>query len=177
MREGFEHEKVDAFVGQHRHLFAIDSSQFIRFILDKHLAGLEDGSDRTSDQRLVSRRFPCQSNGGSVDLFELIRQSMALQFESVGTKGIGLDYVRPGIGILLVDSRDELGVGNAQVFVARIDEHAFRVDHRAHRAVEDERALFDSFQYLFHIIHPFSPRRGAEYAAEFLCKLCAFARN
>src|SRR5919202_1401170 len=48
-----------------------------------------------------------------------------------------------GADVFLVHRGDEIGLRDVERVEALVDEHAFRVQHRAHRAVADEHAFID----------------------------------
>jgi len=86
MREGFEHEKVDAFVGQHGHLFAEYFRQFIGLAFKEYLSRFKDRTNGASNERIIASGFACQANGGAVDCVKLVGEAMPLKLEAVGAE-------------------------------------------------------------------------------------------
>jgi hypothetical protein len=61
----------------------------------------------------------------------------ARQLHRIGTEGVGLQDVGAGRGIRFVDLADQVGLGDVELVVAHVDEHAPPVEHGAHRTVHD----------------------------------------
>ena len=76
--------------------------------------------------------------------------AVRLELQPVGTVGVGFDDICPAGDIDIVDARNQLWIGDAQMLVAGVDEHPLGVDHRSHGAVEDQWAFFDKVKYLGH---------------------------
>ena len=96
-------------------------------------------------------RFGLEPNPDpSVD--EVLRAVFGLPDGRSG-EGVGLDDVRAGADVFLMDLGDQIRLRDVERVEALVDEHALRVQHRAHRAVADEHALSESVQERFqHLI-------------------------
>jgi len=154
MGEGFQQEQIYSFVGQHRHVFTENIRQFVRHQIDIQLIGFQAGAHRSGDQHIVSGGLARQLDGRAVDGFELVGQTMCLKLQPVRAVGIGFDDIRASVHIRLVNAGNQLGIGDAQMLVAGVDEHPFRIDHRTHGPIEDEWAFFDKLKYVAHASYP-----------------------
>src|SRR5947208_3281099 len=75
----------------------------------------------------------------AVDLPHLALEPVRRELEAVGAKGVGLDQVGPRRDVLGVDRLHEPRVVQVEDVEARVERHPARVEHRAHRAVAEER--------------------------------------
>ncbi len=96
--------------------------------------------------------------GGEVDVGDVVAHLVVLGRDRVGTEGVGLDDVGAGLEELEVDVLDRRGLGEHQQVVEAAQAGAVageaiaaerrlvepqRLDHRPHRAVEDDDAVTD----------------------------------
>ena len=75
---------------------------------------------------------------------------MRLELQPVRTIGVRFDNICSAGDIDVMNARNQLGVGDAQMLVAGVDEYPLGVDHRSHGTVEDQRMLSHAFEYIFH---------------------------
>ena len=59
------------------------------------------------------------------------------KLQPVRAEGVRLDDLRARLRISAVNLPHQIGRAEVELIVALVDEHAFRVEHRAHRTVED----------------------------------------
>jgi hypothetical protein len=99
--------------------------------------------------------LPRQLGRLDVDLVRDVRELVVLLRDAGGAEGVGLHQVSAGGQVLLVDAADDLGprehqqlvvplyvdrvVGEARAAEVRLGE-LVALDHRAHRAIEDQDA-------------------------------------
>src|SRR5437016_2635396 len=72
-----------------------------------------------------------------VDLLCLVGEPEAAELEGIGAERVGLEDLGAGADVCFVHFLDELGLFHAQLVVADVQEEALRIQHRAHRPVED----------------------------------------
>ena len=73
-----------------------------------------------------------------VDLVEVSFESVLLKFVSSGAEGVGLDDVGAGADVFGVNLANQIGSAEIQFVITAIDVDALGIEHRAHRAVDDE---------------------------------------
>jgi hypothetical protein len=76
-----------------------------------------------------------------IDGVDAIAKAERRQLHAVGAEGVGLDDVRAGAHVGLMDLRDHIRLGQVQLVERAVQEDAFRIQHRPHRAVADEHTL------------------------------------
>src|SRR5690606_27861880 len=76
-----------------------------------------------------------------IDLVDSVVQPVLMELEPVGAKRVRLEYVHPGLGVLLVYATHQFRRREIQLVKALVDEYPARIQHRAHRAVEDNYFL------------------------------------
>ena len=97
-------------------------------------------TDRPGDPGLIPRGMTRDARALHVDRVHLVGQAEMAQLDPVGAEGVRLDDVRPVTHVGLVDFGDQIGLGEVQLVEGPVEEDAFGVQHRAHRAVADEHA-------------------------------------
>ena len=75
----------------------------------------------------VAGRFARQAHAGAVDVAQLLGDAEGGQARAVGAEGIGLQNLRAGLDVLLVDLADQVGRREVQLVEAAVDEDAARV--------------------------------------------------
>ena len=102
MGEGFELEGVDRFVGEDAHLFVEELFEFVGVAIGEELVGGEEGTDGGEDVGVGLFGLVGELDGGAVDGFELVGEPVGLEFDAVGSEGVGFDEVGSGVDVLLV---------------------------------------------------------------------------
>jgi hypothetical protein len=69
---------------------------------------------------------------------EISLESVLLEFGSSGAERVGLDDVGAGANVFSVNLTDQIGRAEIQLVITAINVDALGVEHRAHRAVDDE---------------------------------------
>ena len=144
--EGFQDDQVRAFVGDCRKLLGEGLGHFLCQVRLVGLIGVEARPDGRGHQDIIPGGLAGQADAGAVDRLDLVSQAEGGEFHAVCAEGVGLDHIRPGLDVLLVDRQDEFRPGQAKLVVAGVDEHASLIDHRPHRAVEYKRHASDAFE-------------------------------
>jgi hypothetical protein len=99
------------------------------------------GRDRAGHQDLavaLGLRGAGDPDAGPVDLVHLVGEALVAEPEPVRAERVGLDDVRAGCEVALVDGRDQAGVGQVELGQRAVKRGAGRVQHGAHRAVADD---------------------------------------
>ena len=102
---------------------------------------LETNAQRTNcagDEKIVVRDFACNLHRGAIDVGNLRLEPILRQLDPVRPEGVRLQHLRSRLFVRLVNIAHEVGRAKVQFVVALVDEHALVVEHRAHRAVEDD---------------------------------------
>ena len=94
---------------------------------------------RSRIARLARNLYPAP-----VQPLYFITEPQRLQLEAIRSKRVGLDDLRAGFDVRLMDAEDGFGLGGIQLIEAALRAHRF-VQHRTHRAIGDEDAVLDSF--------------------------------
>jgi hypothetical protein len=81
------------------------------------------------------RALAGQPNPGPVDIVDPGLQAKACQAYTVGTEGIGLQHLGPGLQIFHMHGADELGLLQIQLVVAAVDKDPTSVQHGPHGSV------------------------------------------
>ncbi len=98
-------------------------------------------SDRAGDQNRVLGGLPGDADSRAIDLRDFARQAEFRELQPVGAEGVGLDEVRSGRDIAVVDRADDLRIGQVEFVEAPVEEDPLLVQHRPHGAVADKDAL------------------------------------
>jgi len=93
--------------------------------------------DGSHDTGAAGARFAGQLGRGPVDLFGVVGEPEGAELDRVGAERIGLEDLGAGADVGLVHFLDELGLFHAQLVVADVEKEALRIQHGAHRPVED----------------------------------------
>jgi hypothetical protein len=89
----------------------------------------------------MAGRLAGQPDTGLVDGVNLGLEAEPLEPEAVGAEGVGLNQLRPGEQVLLVDGADEVRVREIELVVAAVDEHTAVVEDGAHGSVGEDRLV------------------------------------
>src|SRR4029079_3143758 len=111
------------------------------FVEARRTKGLETTSQWpycSSDQQVVFGALARDFRRGAVDLGDLRLKTVLRQFDAAGSEGVGLQDFGARFSVRLVYVAHEIGRAQVQLIVALVDEHAFVVELRAHRAIEDD---------------------------------------
>ena len=122
-------------------------------------AGHETGFFRPVVGRLVSR-FPGQGSRGDIDLIGQVFHAIIGHGNSIGVEGIGLQDIRSGGQVLLMDPANDLRLRQAEQVIVALEVpvpiaeslppigcliQLMALDHRPHGPVQDEDTLLDRF--------------------------------
>ena len=127
------------------------SRKYSSRLVDARLAPRLDAdaqrADRAGHVGLLARRVP-RDAAPPATLIACTRSARpnAAELHAVGAEGVGLDDVGAGADVGLVHFGDQVRLRQVQLVERAIEEHAPRVQHRAHRAVADEHAGFEGFE-------------------------------
>ncbi len=155
--ERLEDEEVDAAFGETFHLLPEDRASFVLARRPVRLEANAQRSDGAGDERAPIGGFARDGRGGPIQLSHLILQPVLHELDPVRAEAVRLDDVGAGLHVLRMNVTHELGRADVQLVVALVDEHALAVQHRPHRAVEDDDR--------FRVEEPFDRRVHREGAA------------
>src|SRR4029453_10028510 len=136
--EGLEHEQVDAALGQRGRLLGEGGRHEVELGPGRHARHQAGGPDRARHPDVLTRRGSRQASAGQVVGADLVAQPMPVEAEGVGPKGVGLDHLRAGGDVVLVDLPHHVGPGHVELLEVLGHEDTALVEQRAHRPVEDE---------------------------------------
>ena len=89
-----------------------------------------------------------------VDRVKPVGETERTELDPVRAERVRLDDVGPRAHVLRVHFRHEIRLRHVQRVEALVDEDAFRVQHRPHRPIAHEHALFDRFFERFEHLDP-----------------------
>ncbi len=138
--ERLEHEELDAAFGERARLFREVLLGLVHAGLAPRLDADPERTDRAGDPGLVPRRMTREARPVNIDVVHLVGKTEMAQLDPVGAKRIRLDDVRPVAHVDLVHFGDQVRLREVQLVERPVEEDAFGVQHRAHRAVADEHA-------------------------------------
>jgi hypothetical protein len=156
--EGLEHEQVDA--GERLGLLAEGRLGLVQAGLAPRLDADAERADRAGHVGLAAGRLPGDADARGVDLAQAIAQAELGQLEAVGAEGVGLEDVRPGPEVGLVNLGDDVGLGQVQLVERAVEKDALAVEHRAHRAVADEHTRIERVEEGGHALADAAPGRA-----------------
>ena len=135
LREGLEHEALDASLEEPVHLSPEARSRLAQGGGAKRLDPDAEGADRA-----CNRRPPAcgpQGNLGRppVQLLGAVIQPVRRELDRAGPEGVRLEDLCARPEVLAVDLLHELGASRIELIVADVHEYALLVEHRAHGAV------------------------------------------
>jgi hypothetical protein len=84
--------------------------------------------------------FARQAYPGAIDGCDFVGEAEALQPVAVCAEGVGLDQLRTGQQVLLMNAADQVGIGEVQLVVTAVDEDASVVEDRAHGSIAEDGA-------------------------------------
>ena len=142
----FEDEELDAAFGERRRLLAEIFARFVDAGFAPRFDADAERPYRARDVRAIVRRVTRDSRALCVDRVESVGQAERSKFDAVRAECIRLDDIGARTNVFLMDFRDEIRLRHVQRIEALVDEHALRVQHRAHRAVADEHAVVEGVQ-------------------------------
>ena len=138
-RHRLEEQQVDPALEQALDLLVVRRLRLIRRDVPDRGEGLADRSHGSRHERAAARRLTRDAGPLAVDLAHVRLEAVRPELEAVGAERVRLDHVGAGVEVLLVDLPHESGVREVQLVEAAVEEDAARVEHRAHRPVEDDR--------------------------------------
>jgi hypothetical protein len=96
---------------------------------------------RTGDERDAVRRLARELGGAPIQIADLELEPILRELDAVRAKAVCLDRLGTCLHVCLVDGAYEIRGPGVQLVVALIDEDALAVQHRPHRAVEEDDAV------------------------------------
>ncbi len=136
--EGLEDQQVDAGLEQRLDLLAEDGARLGEGGGTERLDADAQRSDRAGHEGRLSGRLARQAHAGLVDGLQLLGEAEGGQARAVGAEGVGLEDLRAGLDVLLVDFLHQGGRGEVELVEAAVDEDALAVQHGPHGAVGHE---------------------------------------
>jgi hypothetical protein len=94
-------------------------------------------ADGAHDARPAGGGATRQLRRGLVDPLRVVGEPVAAELHRVRPEGVGFEDLGAGAHVRFVHFLDQLRLLDAQLVVADVQEEAFRVQHSAHRPVED----------------------------------------
>jgi hypothetical protein len=140
--ERFENEQVDAALEQRPHLLQEIFARLVDTGLPPRFDADAERPDRAAHIGPAGRRPPRDLHASDVHLVQAVGEAERSQLDPVGAERIGLEDIGAGADVVVVHALDELGLRQVHRVEALVDEHPTRIQHRPHRAVADEHALF-----------------------------------
>ncbi len=139
--ERFEDEEIGAAFPERGHLLA---KRRAGFVARGRTVGLESDAERADgagDEHVLPRRLARELRRTPVDLPHLRLEAVLRELDAVCAERVRLQHLGAGIDVRAVDAEHEVGRAQVELVVALIDEDAALVQHRAHRAIEDDDAI------------------------------------
>ena len=113
-----DQQHIDAALGQAANLLRKGCARLIQADLSQRLQTRAQGTDSARNPGFSAllvgplvHRLTRDLGAGPVDLDHLVRESIALQTQGIGAKGIGLDDLRARLQIFLVDGAHQFRLG------------------------------------------------------------------
>ena len=87
--------------------------------------------------------FAGQACSGAIHVGHLVRQAVSSQTERVSTESISFDNFGSSLKVIVVNSTNHFGLGKIQFIVRPVDEDAFGIEQRPHRAIAQHGGLLN----------------------------------
>jgi hypothetical protein len=134
--KGFQHQQINASFGQRLDLL----TECLSGLLERSFS---QGLDSRSQRANRSRHPHIEALGGfsgqpcacPVNVAHFIGDTVPRQAESISPERIGFDDFSPSLQVVVVDATNQVRLGEIQLVVAAVDEHAFGVKQRTHGSV------------------------------------------
>ena len=91
------------------------------------------------------RRLPGNFGARNIYVMHFVLQAVPLQPKSIAAEGVGLDDLRAGLQIFLMDGANQIGLRQVQFVVTTMNEHTAFVQHGAHGAVAKNASCLEQF--------------------------------
>ena len=147
VRDRLDDERVDAALEEPLRLLAKRGARLLRRHAPERRQVLAERADGPEDEDVAPRRLARvagDTHAPAVDLPHLAREPVQRELEAIGAKGVGLDQVGAHRDVVGVDRLDEPRVVQVEDVKAGVERHPARVEHRAHRAVAEERPCVET---------------------------------
>ncbi len=151
VRHRLEDEQIDAAVPQRLGLFAKVLARFVECCWTVRLDADAERPDRAGDVYRVASGLTRNLHRFQIDLAQIVFNAERPQLDSIRAIRVGLEDLGARADVLLVHFQDDLRRPKIQLVVALVDEDAFGVEHRPHRAVEEVDVLVCNC--LYEILH------------------------
>ena len=143
--ESLQYEEIHAALLERLGLLAIDFKHLFAGRL-AHFRSDGQRPDRAGDQHLMRGGFAGLAgnlHAAMIDLGDLIGEAERGELGAIGAEGIGLNNLRAGLDIGLMNAKDCLGLGGVQLLKAALRADGLK-QHGTHGAIGDEYGRFDS---------------------------------
>jgi hypothetical protein len=86
-------------------------------------------------------RFAREFRGATVELMRLIGEPELRQLQPVRAEAVCFEHLGASLHVRTMHVTHEIGRANVQLVIALVDEDSLRIQHRPHRAVEQDDGL------------------------------------
>src|SRR5262249_24992484 len=149
--ERFETEQINAACEQPGGLCFEHLARLVKRSWTIRLDAQAEWTNSTGDVGAIAGGFPSDLCAERVDLVETAFESVLLELVSSSAERVGLVDVCAGAYVFGMNLAHQIGVTEIQLIVAAVDVDAFGVEHRPHRAIDDEYAVgSEKFLKRFH---------------------------
>ena len=148
--ERFQHEEVDAALGERLRLLAKCLLRFVETGLPPGLDANAQRPDRAGDVGLFARHVTRDLRPLLVDRPRALGEAERGELDAIGAERVGLENVGAGAEIVPVHFRHQVVLRQVQIVETAIEEDALGIEHRSHRPVADQDALVERFEKGLH---------------------------
>ena len=148
--ESFEDKEIHAALFEGASLLLENREDLFRGQLT-NLAEYSERPDRSGDQYFMRRgvpRFACEFHAAMIEFHDAVGEADVSELVAIRAECIGLDDLRAGLDIQLMEAKDDFTVGRVQLIAGAMVADAF-VQQRAHASVADEDGLFQAVVEIF----------------------------
>ena len=132
----FEDEQIDAGIAQRLGLLPEKLARFLQPGGTVRLDADSQRPDGSGHVGGVSGRLPGNLHRFLIDGTQLVFDSEGAQLDAIRSVGVGLQDLSACAHVLLVYLEHDLRVSEVELVVTLVDEHALRIEHGAHRPIE-----------------------------------------
>ncbi len=148
--ESFQNKKIHAALFECGGLLAEDGLHFFGGWM-LHLLADSERADGAGEENFVARGFACFAGDFHTTMNQLrgaVVEAGGGELITIGAESVGLEDLRAGVEIGLMDAEYGFGLRRVQLFEAALRAGEF-VEHRAHGAIGDEDRVLQSFVEFF----------------------------
>ena len=141
--EGFENQQVHAAFHQGRDLLTESIVSLLVRSLAQWLNADAQRSHGTSYPQIEALgSLSSQPGAGEIDVTYTVGKTVTGQPKAIAAECVGLNYLRTGLQVLVMNTADEIGLRQVQFVIAAINENPFGIQQGPHRAVTQHRRCF-----------------------------------